>query len=188
MSSRSMLIALVMVGSAVCSTVAKASDTDWKLFGVSTIKGDEDLCFFDIKGAVQGSDKHIKVWTKCLHKKAMDGIDIEKDFGGKIVSNAARKMIDGYIPPIALVEDIKYDQAMEFAVFEEIAGVGNVQPSARIFYELDCSKLMLRELSVEVEIGGRSGSSHSASEWHYVPPETNGTRLLKILCEKSVIR
>jgi hypothetical protein len=90
-NSRSVLIALVMAGVATCGTLAEASDTDWKLFGVSTVNGNEDLCFFDIKGAVQAPDKHIKVWTKCLHKTAMDGIDIEKDFGGKIVSNAVRR-------------------------------------------------------------------------------------------------
>jgi hypothetical protein len=64
-----------------------------------------------------------------------------------------------------------------------------VPDTAPVFYELDCSKLMLRELSVEVaDVNGRSGSRHSASEWHYVPPETNGARLQKILCEKSVPR
>jgi hypothetical protein len=182
------VIALVMVGSAASST-AKASDTDWKLYGVSTIDGNTDLCFFDIKGAIKGTDKHIKVWTKCLHKKDMDGIDLEKEFGGKILKNAADKMLNRYVPPIALVmEGVDFDKATEFAVFEEIADAGGIQPSIRVFYELDCSNEMLRELSIEVEVHGRSGSKHSASEWHYVPPETNGARLQKILCEKSLIQ
>ena len=119
----------------------------------------------------------------------MGGIDLEKDFGRKIVSNAAHKMLNRYIPPIALVmEDVDFDKATQYAVFEEIANVAGILPSAQIFYELDCSNKMLRELSIEVEVGGKSGSKHSASEWQYVPPETNGARLQKILCEKSVIR
>jgi hypothetical protein len=40
----------------------------------------------------------------------------------------------------------------------------------------------------DVEIGGKSGSSHTASEWKYVAPETNGARVMKLLCEKSGVR
>ena len=77
----------------------------------------------------------------------------------------------------------------DFSAFEEIANIANIEPSARIFYEIDCSKIMLRELSVQiVNVGGKSGSTHSVSEWHYVAPETNGARLQKLLCEKSVVR
>jgi hypothetical protein len=183
--------ALVIVASeASFSTVATASDTDWKLYGTTDKNGDTELCFFDIKGAVKTPDEHIKVWTKCLHQKDIDSIDIKKDFGGKIVENAARKMVNRYIPPIALVEEgVDFDQATNFSAFEEIANIANIEPSARIFYEIDCSKIMLRELSVQiVNVGGKSGSTHSVSEWHYVAPETNGARLQKLLCEKSVVR
>jgi hypothetical protein len=183
-------IAVVMTASNALSTVARASDSDWKLYGTVTTDGDTELCFFDLKGAIESPDRLIKVWTKCLHKKDMDGIDIEKEFGGKIVKNAARKMLDRYIPPIALVEeDVDFEKATEFAAFEEVADIANIEPSVRIFYEIDCSKTMLRELSVEiVNVGGKSGSSHTVSEWKYVPPETNGSRLEKILCGKTVIR
>lgn len=60
-----------------------------------------------------------------------------------------------------------------------------------ILYELDCSQQMLCELSIEIDTDGKSGSKHTANEWKYVPPETNGARLLKILCKKktnSIIR
>jgi hypothetical protein len=182
-------LTLVIAGSVGLSAHANASDTDWKLYGASTMNHGPDLCFFDLKGAVQGSDKHIRVWTKCLHQKDTDGIDIEKDYGGKILDNAARKMVDMYIPPIALVENIDSDQAVNFTKLEEIADTADIQPAARIFYELDCSQKLLRELSIEiVDASGRIGSKHSASEWKYVAPETNGARLQKLLCEKSVLR
>ena len=183
-------IALVIVGSDAFSTVARASDTDWKLYGSTERNGDIELCFFDIKAATKVPDDHIKVWTKCLHKTDMDSIDIEKDFGGRIVENAARKMAHMYIPPIALIEDdVDFDRATNFAAFEEIADIANIKPSARIFYEIDCAKIMLRELSVQiVDVNGKSSTTHSANEWHYVAPETNGARLQKILCEKSVVR
>ena len=183
------VIALMIVGFAASSTVAKASDTDWKLYGSSTVDGDTDLCFFDLRGAVRGTDNHIKVWIKCLRKRDTESIDRKKDYGGKIIDNVTRKMADRYVPPIALVEDTDFDQAIGVTTSEEIANLANLQASARIFYEIDCPKLMLRELSVEVvDVSGRRGSKHSASEWQYVSPETNGARLQKILCEKSVPR
>ena len=156
---------LVLTASATCSTIATASDVDWKLYGSSTVDGDTDFCFYDLRGAVETPDRHVRVWAKCLHKKAMDAIDIEKDFGAAIIKNTARKMIDKYVPPIALVEDTSFDDAMQVATFEEIADVGGIQPAIRVFYELDCSKTMVRELSIEVfKVDGRIGSKHSASE------------------------
>jgi hypothetical protein len=180
---------LVLTASATCSTVATASDVDWKLYGSSTVDGDTDYCFYDLRGAVQTPDGHVRVWTKCLHKKAIDAIDKEKDFGGAIIKNTARRIIDKYIPPIALVEDVSSDDAMHFAMFEETANVSGIQPAIRVFYELDCTKMMLRELSIEVfKVDGRIGSKHSASEWKYVAPETNGARLQTLLCGKPVTR
>jgi hypothetical protein len=187
------VISLMMAASA--SSVAIASDVDWKFYGSSTAYGDANSCFFDLRGSVEAPDRHIKVWVKCLRMKAMESIDIKKDFGGKIASNAAQKFIDGYIPPISLVEDANLDKKSELAKFmvvtqfEEIADVSDIPPVARIFYELDCPKTMSRMLSVEViDVDGRSGSNHSATEWKYVAPETNGARLQKILCDKSVAR
>jgi hypothetical protein len=147
---------LVLAASATCSTVAKASDVDWKLYGSSTVDGDTDYCFYDLRGAVETPDRHVRVWAKCLHGKAMDAIDKEKDFGGAILKNTARKIIDKYIPPIALVEDLSVEDAMHFSMFEETANVSGIKPAIRVFYELDCSKKMLRELSIEVfKVDGR---------------------------------
>jgi len=82
-----------------------------------------------------------------------------------------------------------FDQATNFSAFEEIADIASIEPSARICYEIDCAKIMLRELSVQiVNVGWKSASTHGVSEWHYLAPETNGARLQKILREKSVAR
>jgi hypothetical protein len=164
--------------------LSQTSSVDWKYYGQSTADGVTDECFFDLMGAVQGKDDHIKVWSKCLHKKDVEAVDIKKEFGGKIVEDVADKLVRGYIPPIVAVEDATSDQFVDVTTIEEIADVANIQPSARIFYELDCRGAMLRELSIEVVTGGRTLSKHSASEWKYIAPETNGLRLKKMLCGK----
>jgi hypothetical protein len=188
------VISLMMTASA--STVAIASDVDWKYFGSITVSGDETSCFFDLRGSVEAPDRHIKVWVKCLRMKAMESIDIEKDFGGKIRTETIKKMVDGYIPPYSLPKDTDSDQAAEVAksigvaMNEKIADVSDIKPAIRIFYELDCSKTLFRELNIAVfNVDGRIRSSKdSATEWKYVPPETTVASLQKILCDKSVAR
>ncbi len=49
-------------------------------------------------------------------------------------------MTKGYIPPIALVEDMDYDQAIGVIQYEATANLSNIQPHARFFYELNCSE------------------------------------------------
>jgi hypothetical protein len=41
---------------------------------------------------------------------------------------------------------------------------------------------MMRELSFDIMVNGKSGSLDKPSDWKYVPPEGNGASLLKILC------
>src|SRR5262245_9935589 len=88
--------------------------------------------------------------------------------------------VDGYIPPIALVEDATYDQAVTVIQYEETA-------NSRIFYELNCSERMLRELSMYVRANGKEGFKNKPSDWKYVAPETNGARLLTILCPRKAV-
>jgi hypothetical protein len=160
---------------------AQAADVDWKFYGGASIDGDS-LCFYDAKGAIRGPEGRIRVWTKCLPQKDMDDIDIKKDFAGKIAERAAQKVVDHYVPPVAAVEDIDFDQMLAIVGYEETANTGNVQYQARILYELSCSERRLRELSIDIKAKGGRGSSDKPGDWRHVPPEGNGATLLKILC------
>ena len=136
-------VLVALVGSAAASS-AQASDVDWKMYGGASVSGAE-ICFYDAKGAVRTPDKYVGVWTKCLSQKDIDNVDIKHDFSGRIVENAARKMINGYVPPIALVEDIDFDQATVITGYEETANISGIKPHSNIFYEINCSQKMLRE-------------------------------------------
>ena len=157
---------------------------DWKFYGGASIEGNSDFCFYDAMGLAQTPDGHIRVWTKCLLQKDLDSVDVKTEFGEKIVTNTAQKIITHYAPPIAEIENLNSDQIMQTIQYEETADIATFQPRARIFYELNCSEQMLRELSIFIQAGGKSGSRDKPSEWKYVSPETNGTRLLKILCRR----
>ena len=90
---------------------ARAADVDWKMYGTASIDGGV-VCFYEGNGVVAPASSTLRVWTKCLLQKDLDSIDFESEIGKKIVDSGAQKVTKGYIPPIALVEDMDYDQAI----------------------------------------------------------------------------
>jgi hypothetical protein len=69
--------------------------------------------------------------------------------------------------------------------YEQIANISNIEPHAKIFYELNCSERMSRELNMYFQVNGKNGSRDKPSDWKFVSPEGNGARLLKILCQQQ---
>jgi hypothetical protein len=162
---------------------AEPLGVDWKFYGGAQLGDGQAECFFDAAGVAKEANGLIRVWTKCLLQKDMDRVDIEKDYGGRIAENAGRKLvIETYTPPISKVESLNYDRVIDVTALEQTADIAPIEPVSRIFYELDCSKTVLRELSLYVKSGGKDGFVHEPSDWIYVSPETNGGRLVGILC------
>jgi hypothetical protein len=164
--------------------LAWAADVDWKMYGTASVGGDT-VCFYEAMGISRTADRHLRVWTKCLLQKDLDGVDLKSDLGRKIAESTARKMLLGrpvYVPPIATVEDADFDQALVVTQYEQTANFSNIQPYAQIFYELNCSERMRRELSIHIRSNGKEDFSDKPSDWRYVPPEGSAATLLKILC------
>jgi hypothetical protein len=165
----------------ILSATAFGADVDWKFYGTATVDGLKSSCFFEANGVIRvRAINHIKVWTKCLLQNDLEGVDTKKDIGAKAIDNAARKMVAGYIPPIALVEDLNADLATQIMASEEIANLAPLEPQMRGLYELDCGERKIRTLSYSISSKGKSGSIN-LGDW-LVSPETNANRLLKILC------
>jgi hypothetical protein len=167
---------------AMMTALGHAADVDWKVYGSASVSGPE-ICFYDAKSVARRADKLLRVWTKCLSQQDLDKVNVKNDYDGKIVENAARKMVNGYVPPIALVEDdVDFDKATMITGYEESANIADIEPHARIFYELDCSERMSRELSINLFVDGKRGGIQRPGDWKYIPPEGNAARLLKLLC------
>jgi hypothetical protein len=77
----------------------------------------------------------------------------------------ARKVGSYYVPPIAAVETINVDQSMTITQYEVTADIDNIQPQAQIFYELNCSERMTRELSMNLQAKVKNGSFDKPSDW-----------------------
>jgi len=173
--------AAVLLSLLSSTALAQTPDVDWKMFGGASVAG-PSLCFFDAKSVVRTSSGYIRVWTKCLAQKDLDGVDIKSDLGTKIVDRAARKIKEGYVPPIIVIGKMDFQQIPEIVAYEESANLSAIDPQARIFDEVDCSERMMRRLSTSIQANGQSGFQNKPSDWEYVPPEGNGATLLKILC------
>jgi hypothetical protein len=129
----------MLVGLCATSASAQTSSVDWKFYGSAKLDGDV-ICFYDANSVSKQPAGLLRVWTKCLSQKELDQIDIEKDFDGKILEATAKKVAHHYVPPIALVENIDFDQSVVVTQYEQTADLGNIQPYIRVFEELDCSE------------------------------------------------
>jgi hypothetical protein len=152
---------------------------DWKFYGGASVDG-LSMCFYDANAVVQEPGNQLQVWTKCLPQEAVDHVDNL----GKMAEDAAQKILHGYVSPIVVAGDMKFEQMADIVAAEEIADADSVKPQARTFYAIGCSERMIRALSIHIEAKGRVGSSDTAGDWKHVAPETNGATLLKILCPK----
>jgi hypothetical protein len=166
------------------ASMANAANVDWKMYGTATAEDQETVCFYDASSVVRSSDERIRVWTKCLLQTDLDSAASQGELGARIVENAARKLLNGYVPPIAIVEDINFDQATVIMGYEETANIGDLRTNAQFLYELDCSDRKIRRLSIHVRIQGKDVFDEKQSDWQYTPPETNGARLLTMLCPR----
>jgi hypothetical protein len=84
------------------ASLARAADVDWKLYGGASLAG-PSFCFYDAASVTRTSDSYIRVWTKCLAQKDLDGVNMDDDVGKKIVDGAARRVVAGYVPPSSLL-------------------------------------------------------------------------------------
>ena len=171
-------VLLVLVSNAA---LAQTTDVDWKLFGAASVDG-ASFCFFDAKSVACSSDGYIRVWTKCLAQKDLDGFDAKSDLGTKIVRKAAKEVIEGYVPPIVVIGQMEFKQVPDIVVYEQIANLGAINSQAQIFDELNCRERMTRTLSISIYANGQRGFDSKTGNWEYVPPEGNAATLLKLVC------
>jgi hypothetical protein len=134
---------------------AEAADVDWKLYGGASVTV-PSFCFYDAGSTARTSSGYIRLWTKCLAQKDLDGVDMKDDVGRKIVDSAARKIKEGYVPPIVGIGKMDFKEIAGIVAYEETANLGGIEPEALIFEELDCANRMRRSLSISIHVNGRS--------------------------------
>ena len=163
-----------------CIVDANAADVDWKLYGAADHK---QRCFYDANSVSLQSAGHLRIWTKCFDEDEMEAA--ASPGAGRdenIVKLTAEKIINGYMPPIAKVFNFpSNDQLVSVVQYETTANVSSLKPTVTIYWELSCSEKMIRTLQLSTRNGVHK--TLARADWTYVEPETNGDRLLKMVCQ-----
>jgi len=180
MNLRPVIVALLSTG----PVSAQHLDVDWKYFGVSS-HHEQLLLFYDASGMERTLDGHIRVWAKGLSLKSVNRVLNAKKLPQPLLDRVASKVAAGYRLSYSDYAKVTYDQYLNFVTCEEIADAGDIQPTMRILYDLDCAGRMFRELTIAVDTGGKSGSSDKPREWKHIPPETNTAALAKLVCPRT---
>ena len=64
------------------TTPSLAAGFDWKWYGGVKVPGKgEAHCFYDEKGVTRPSGGAVRVWTKCLLQRDLDGVTQRDTFG-----------------------------------------------------------------------------------------------------------
>lgn len=174
----------ITVGAAIVaiasSVTARASDVDWKIYGAgSTSFGKPANCFYDANSVVKQPDTHLRVWTKCIAQE-----DLNSESNRKASESAKQKIASGYVPPIIVIGEVKFNQIVEVVAAEETANDSHTEVVARMLAELNCSQRMIRTLSITIQRNGKFSSSHHPTDWDSIAPETHAATLQKILCPR----
>jgi hypothetical protein len=173
------VLAAVTYGSA---GQARAVSQDWKFYGGVSSPNGQTWCFYDARSVAREPAGLVQVAAKCLPQTDMDDIDVKTDFGGAIARDVERKRRSHYMPPYAMAEPLDRAQAADIARLEEIADTADVDPRVRISYELDCTKRLVRPLSLYVKVNGKVRSVDKPGDWKPISPRENSIRLSRILC------
>lgn len=160
---------------ALCTVFAAgteaANGADWKLYGSAK---DRQHCFYDVQSVSFRTVGQPRVWTKCLSEREMnDGAD------DAMAKRAAEKIVAGYVPPIIARVNFPFDQIADVVLYEIVADVSPLEPTVRIYWDLNCSEKMIRAL----DISTRDRQLGSIKKWDYIAPETNADRLQKMVCD-----
>jgi hypothetical protein len=155
------------------------NQNQWSVFGTKQ----ENTLFFAAGDVQRNADGHLQVWTKELSEKQIDAAvekaGKDKDAGARITWTA----VAGSRPPISQVRKMSPDEILSVVIEEDVANNSpEVQPLSQALFEVDCSGRMMRILSSIAYKNGQTRSSNRPSEWMHVPPDSNGSNLLAMLC------
>jgi hypothetical protein len=146
---------------------------DWKMYGGA--EGGQ-VCFYDAVSIDRKPDGRLSIWTICHVSEDLENFAAKRS---ELIDSAARKIAANEYPPLALLlAGTSFDQMASMALEEQAADSDfSPEPKARILWELDCPKKMIR--AIDVSAGRLHGS---APKWNYIAPQTNADRLLKMNC------
>jgi len=178
---------LIFGASSPFNFCARAAEVDWTFTGQVGDGEEAQECFFDAKSVKKQDSGHLRVWTKCMLLRDMKDVDIKKEHNGRILDDAADRVLEKYKPKVSTIVEIDDDQVFQFNLFEVIADISSVEKSLGMLLEINCGEEMGRTLEIYVKKDGKSGFIDKPGVWHYIAPEGNEAIIYKLSCKSSQI-
>jgi hypothetical protein len=174
---------LQVISFLIVETIASAQipPADWKLYGFSIFGSGGSYLFYSNGDLRRLPNGHIEVWTKGLSEKAVEKAENappSKEFMERVYQKFKRE--DAL--PYSKIQKLTPEQRMNSILSEEFANDANIQPNARILFELDCPGHLSRSLSMYFHIAGKTEFDDKAHEWEHIAPETTTANLTALLC------
>jgi len=173
-----LLITFFLIGS-------KVQAADWKFYGSSDLSRSESvIAYYDAESIERLSDGHVRMWTKTISLSEVERIMKLEEVSDK----AERKIKAGYGPPYILSNpkpEPSFDSTMKIIVWEEAANYDAIKSIKKVFYELNCTKKKIRNLSMtSYKSDGRPETRTKINEWISISPNANTETLHNILCRQ----
>ena len=174
-------VGVAMILCASTTLHAQQSTHDWRIVG-ATSGTTTAYVFYDANSVRKLSNGHLQVWLKAIPAnetyKAAD--EVSKDPAH--LDAMQKKLATGYVPPVALEQELSRKDIAVAVVREEVANSADIQPIMRMLEEVDCANRVTRDVSLQANIEGKQVSVEKTGEWHHIAPETNMSRLHLALC------
>ncbi len=169
-------------------TGAKVQGADWKFYGTSGLsKGETVIAYYDAESIERLSDGHVKAWTKTISLPEVERIMKVEEVSKK----AERKIKARYVPPYVLSNPKPKpgsDDIMRIIVWEEAANYDVIKSKTKVFYELNCTRNTVRNLSITgYKNDGGPKTGPKIDEWTAISPKSNAETLHNILCKQSTV-
>jgi len=129
---RSLCVAAIVAIISSQSASAQVKPPDWRLYGFFNFDGRDVELFYLASGLRRNGDGNIEVWTKGLPMREVTNAKPDKAHA----EDAARKLLSGYLPPVARTQKVPQPVLMSLIAAEETANSGDVDPVTRVMWEL----------------------------------------------------
>ncbi len=164
---------------------AEVHGADWKYYGVSDLsKSETMIAYYDAESIERFSNGHVKAWTKTISLSEVERIMKVEEVSKK----AERKIEARYVPPYILSNPKPKpgsDDTMRIIVWEEAANYDVIKSKIKVFYELNCKRNKIRNLSItDYKNDGGPETRPKIDEWTAISPKSNVETLHNILCRQ----
>jgi hypothetical protein len=158
----------------IMSIVVLLQASEWKVFGFTAKNNLLEIIVYDQNSIDTLDNGNIKIWTKSFEANK----SLEND--STLNEEAAKKIVKGYIPPYAIVNELKYDDMITIIMFEEMANLQLSPTKVKMLSEFNFKEKKYRFLSISIYKNDNISTKSDPGKWDYISPESNYETLHKI--------